>query len=313
MEQYTYDVSIIMPTYNQKNSLKYVLESFKYQKNVENLKWELIVIDDGSTDGSQELNDASGYGYPLKYIKFEQNKGRVEARNRGIIESKGKLLIFCDSDRAVCNDFIYQHYISHQTFDNRAVIGKIMEFYFSDLESAGLIEHMQNDYEGCKRFARKPLYMKCVAKMFEGEDNIRGTDYMIPWISFFSGNVSILKKNIIDETFETSFDGWGFEHFELGYRLFKKGICFVKNTAAVNYHFAHSREENFYKQSINGSKKTFIKLHNTPEISAFFMFLGGKISLEAFNNEVLVHNGIPQKSIIRETYFLQMKNVLESE
>lgn len=83
-------ISVIIPTYNRKEFLKNAIESVLNQKNV---NFELIVVDDGSTDGTKEIVKK----YPLKYI-YQENKGPSSARNNGILNSSGSFISFLDSD-----------------------------------------------------------------------------------------------------------------------------------------------------------------------------------------------------------------------
>lgn len=87
-------VSIIMPVYNTNNYLKEAIQSIIKQtyKN-----WELIIINDGSTDNCLKtiniyINDK------IKLINFEKNKGTAIARNAGIDMAKGTYIAFLDSD-----------------------------------------------------------------------------------------------------------------------------------------------------------------------------------------------------------------------
>ena len=65
------------------------------------------------------------------------------------------------------------------------------------------------------------------------------TDSGVAWITTFSGNMGIHKKYLEKAgLFNDSFQNWGFEHFELGYRLQKKGVPFYR-IDATNYHLAH--------------------------------------------------------------------------
>lgn len=85
-------VSVIVPSFNRKNLLKRALTSIYAQTY---LAQEVIVIDDGSTDGTDEL--IKEYFPKVKYF-FQKNKGVSAARNLGIQKSTGDCIAFLDSD-----------------------------------------------------------------------------------------------------------------------------------------------------------------------------------------------------------------------
>ena len=91
--------SVIIPTYNRRYFLKISLESVLEQTFKD---FELIIVDDGSTDKTYKLIK----GYKDKRIKYlkQENKGPASARNLGIKESKGKFICFLDSDDRYRND-----------------------------------------------------------------------------------------------------------------------------------------------------------------------------------------------------------------
>jgi len=86
-------VSVIIPTYNRLSMLQEAVDSVLAQ-NFEDV--ELIVVDDGSTDGTGEA--IGGYGGRVKLLRLSENRGVSVARNRGIAQAKGKYLAFLDSD-----------------------------------------------------------------------------------------------------------------------------------------------------------------------------------------------------------------------
>ena len=88
-------VSVIIPTYNRANLLKETLESVFAQTYTD---YEVIVIDDGSTDDTEEFVSALLLDHPqLRYIK-QANAGVSAARNHGIFEARGEWIAFLDSD-----------------------------------------------------------------------------------------------------------------------------------------------------------------------------------------------------------------------
>ena len=85
-------ISVIIPTYNRFTFLKNAIDSVLAQTFQE---FELIVVDDGSTDETPKL--ISSYGNKLRVIT-QANQGPSAARNRGIEAAKGKWIAFLDSD-----------------------------------------------------------------------------------------------------------------------------------------------------------------------------------------------------------------------
>jgi glycosyltransferase involved in cell wall biosynthesis len=85
-------VSVILPTYNRGWILTEAIDSVLAQDYKE---YELIVVDDGSTDNTREILDT--YGQNIIVLR-QTNKGVSAARNRGIAEAGGQLIAFLDSD-----------------------------------------------------------------------------------------------------------------------------------------------------------------------------------------------------------------------
>lgn len=87
-------VSIIMPSYN---TAPYIMETIQSVLNQTYTKWELIIIDDCSTDSTNEIlaeiNDPR-----IHIFKNEKNSGAAVSRNRALREAKGKWIAFLDSD-----------------------------------------------------------------------------------------------------------------------------------------------------------------------------------------------------------------------
>jgi len=87
-------VTVLMPVYNGARYLAAAVESILWQSHAD---FELLVLDDGSTDGSGDIAEA--YRDPrIRVVRNESNRGLVETRNRGIRESRGKYVAFLDSD-----------------------------------------------------------------------------------------------------------------------------------------------------------------------------------------------------------------------
>jgi len=88
-------ISVVIPTYNRAALLKEALESVFAQTYTD---YEVIIIDDGSTDSTEEVISALLTEHPqLRYIK-QANVGVSAARNHGIFEARGEWIAFLDSD-----------------------------------------------------------------------------------------------------------------------------------------------------------------------------------------------------------------------
>ena len=110
--------SIIIPTYNYAHYLPRALESALAQRGED---YEIIVVDDGSIDGTRDLVAASRSRANGKLVYlFQQNCGLAAARNRGIRESKGEYLLFLDADDALIPDVFERFRLTlntHGSFD----------------------------------------------------------------------------------------------------------------------------------------------------------------------------------------------------
>lgn len=96
-------ISVVVPAYNEQPIILDCLDSLLKQKLVE---FEIIVVDDGSTDDTVSLVRSK----QSEKIKVFQNKhlGAGIARNLGVLKAKGNILVFCDSDMTFDSHYLYQ-------------------------------------------------------------------------------------------------------------------------------------------------------------------------------------------------------------
>ncbi len=119
------EISIIVPVYNQEKLLQQCIDSILAQ-NFQN--FELILIDDGSTDASPQICD--GYARECGNVRVihQKNAGVSAARNAGLDAAKGTYLMFCDSDDWVDPDWCEQLYTQITQQDVvMAVCGHMLE------------------------------------------------------------------------------------------------------------------------------------------------------------------------------------------
>lgn len=117
-------VSIVIPCYNGESYIKETLTSILNQKNV---KFEIVLIDDGSTDATKSIIDSFN-DIRINYI-YQKNQGVSKSRNLGLEFSKGDFIIFFDAD-----DLMVENYLSSRLFflknctDFDFVCGEVMKF-----------------------------------------------------------------------------------------------------------------------------------------------------------------------------------------
>lgn len=274
-------ISIIIPVYNQYSSLVKVLRAFTVQ-TINSDKCEFIIIDDGSADelcNCSFIECAESLNYKIVHTK---NRGRAAARNVGIQESRGELLIFCDADRFPNPDFINQHLKSHQK-EADIVIGASYDYFGKE----NYVNNNINWYV-IEKFSRLPLYFKKTASLYDEKGQ---TMSKLSWLSFLVGNSSI-KRSVIENAggFDESFVEWGFEHFDLAYRLYCSGYRFSLNKDAINYHIPHPRQEGFYRQAIVSNAKKFCDKY--PEVCEEMLagYIAGSIDNDTAENSIYILN-----------------------
>jgi dolichyl-phosphate beta-glucosyltransferase len=104
------DISIIIPAYNESKKIGLDIEAaFMFLTN-NNLSGELIVVDDGSIDGTSITAKEAAAGLPenieVKILSYNEHKGKGYAVRTGIINSKGSYVMYADSGRCVPFDYI---------------------------------------------------------------------------------------------------------------------------------------------------------------------------------------------------------------
>src|SRR5689334_11610901 len=126
-QSYKFAASVIIPTYNRKDILESSLRSLR-ASNMPKDAFEIIVVDDGSSDDSFEVVRAFTDSCQIRYV-YQEDKGfrLSRARNQGIALAEGEVCIFIDCGIIVSNGFVQAHVDAHR-IPNRQVIGYLYGF-----------------------------------------------------------------------------------------------------------------------------------------------------------------------------------------
>lgn len=121
-------ISIIVPCYNCEETLQITINSLLTQTDG---VFEIILVDDGSTDSTPQICDAIAIREESVITIHQSNMGLMGAWKRGVIESRGDYIVFCDSDDYIEEDFIDR-------------VGRIIDNYYPDLIVCGMIHEYPN-------------------------------------------------------------------------------------------------------------------------------------------------------------------------
>lgn len=146
-----FNVSVIVPVYNSEEYIGTTLDSII---NQDFKSFELIVIDDGSTDSSLEIiNDKLSKSTISYNVIHQENSGVSGARNRGIDEAKGEYLVFIDSDDYVTGNHLSELYNGQTDFS-------LVQFIKKDADKLSDPYYIQMELMECDDFIKKELNME---------------------------------------------------------------------------------------------------------------------------------------------------------
>ncbi|MEC4816578.1 MAG: hormogonium polysaccharide biosynthesis glycosyltransferase HpsE, partial [Scytonema sp. PMC 1069.18] len=120
------DLTIAIPTYNGESRLPELLNRLYKQVETETFTWEIIIVDNNSTDNTAQLiktyQEKWQQHFPLKYC-FEARQGAAYARQRAVEEAKGELIGFLDDDNYPLFNWVAQAYEFGQKYPQAGAYG----------------------------------------------------------------------------------------------------------------------------------------------------------------------------------------------
>ena len=103
-------ISVVIPTYNRRDILEKCLRSLEAQHSCSEIDdYEVVVVDDGSTDGTPDWLRSSAVDFTRVRLIEQSHGGPAEGRNRGVAHARGDVIVFIDSDLVVTPSFLVSH------------------------------------------------------------------------------------------------------------------------------------------------------------------------------------------------------------
>ena len=204
--------SVVIPTYNRKPILEKCLRAMEQQRipvGSAIAGYEIVVVDDGSTDGTVDWLRAYEAEFPHVRLFEQDHLGPAAARNFGVEQARGDMIVFIDSDLVVTEGFLQAHAQTLQQGQQR--LGSDRLFTYGRVINTCNFENPTSE-------------------------PYKVTDFSAAY--FATGNVAIARHWLEKAgLFDVGFQLYGWEDLELGVRLKQLGLQLIKCPEAVGYHW----------------------------------------------------------------------------
>ncbi|MGC9669687.1 glycosyltransferase [Planosporangium sp. 12N6] len=253
--------TVIVPTYNRAGLLRHTLDSFVRQ-DMPPGDFEVIVADDGSSDGTDAVVASYTDRLPIRYFYQEDEGFRVaKARNMGLREARGPVSVFVDSGVVLGSHALAAHCAAHEsTAGPAAVVGYVWGFADDVRAAADRIDPA--DPDGTIRRLAHDHSLPDVREWYYDRYGEELWKLAAPWLIFWTCNVSVdTAQARAVGMFDEAYRSWGGEDVDLAYRLHRGGARFLLSRDAAAVHCPHPKEDT---RSAKANHRYFAAKYDTP-------------------------------------------------
>jgi len=239
--------SVIITSFNRYSNLVRLLVLLQKQTLSIN-QFEVIIINDGSSDETKKIISKLSTSYPLVYLEQAHN-GPASARNKGLNYCKGEVVVFFDDDIEPMPECLEEHLKLHCDNKHNIVFGK------TPVSPHNINKSNYPNPHGFPRIQLESLryqHKQC-----------------LPWEYFITCNLSLRLEDIIRVNgFSPRFPFANYEDLELGYKLYlqNNGGSFIFNEEALAYHFHYRTFSEKVQWAVKNGLSRMIMLELHPEL-----------------------------------------------
>lgn len=258
------DWSVVIPTFDRLPALKEVLGALDGQ---EGPPFEVVVVDDGSADGTaswldERVRNANG-GRPELRVLHQENSGPAVARNRGVAAARGRWVAFLGDDTVPAPGWLAAHHRAQQDDLARSIragggcVGVIGRTdWHSRMRRTPFLDYI-NEHGLQFGFA-----------LIEDEDDV-------PFNFFYTSNLSIDREAMAAEPFDPAFPFAAWEDVEAGYRLAARGLRLLYRPEARVAHDHPTDLRRFAKRQYRAGYSAVVFFRRHEQLGPFLGFENG--------------------------------------
>jgi glycosyltransferase involved in cell wall biosynthesis len=248
------NISVVVPTYNRRNLLQLGLHALARQHTT-GFSYEVLVCDDGSNDGTQQmcLDMAKDYPVPLRLLELPHVGGPSASRNEGTLAAHAPIVVYMDDDVVPDDDLVLRHYEFHHKYSDERVVA---------------IGHLRTPEH--ERTNPMTLFSEFPYHHVQGQERLG-------FMFFWTGNMSLKRDYMVSHglfRFKDPVNGETlyFEDIECGYRLMSHGLDLRFLPEARAQHYPTLRPEKVGEKGYGTGKGHFTVSRVIPDVAVPIRF-----------------------------------------
>jgi len=242
------EFSLVVPTHDRLDVLPEVLSAAEDQPDAP--PYELLVVDDGSTDGTAEFLAGRPWKVPARVLR-QPNRGPAAARNLGLRAAAGRWVAFLGDDTVPASDWLARHREAHRRRGDAADLAVLgYTRWHPRIRTSPFLDYI-NEYG-----------LQFGYSILPDAENL-------PFNFFYTSNLSLRRERLLEEPFDEAFPYPAWEDIETSFRLFRRGLRLVYERQAVALHDHPTTLRRFCERQERAGYSAVVFFDRHPELAGF--------------------------------------------